>query len=311
MGVSCTAVRGDRIATLLHDWVDWPTVGALIDSSSPQRLSDNYLGLVKSLTGHTLAMADEPSLGTCPFCAFTDPDTYALLLHVETLHSEGDSPFVVRPDAEDPEPQPPDPRQHPANRANYSIEALPELLFTGKDADADVFNDASYYEQGGEDEEYVACPEPDCGEAILLTELDSHIDMHSAEKTTADGNAVEEYGRESPRRRKKRVKRRYREPSELEFKVDDGVSKASSRHGARRHDDDDDDYDDEPPREPVARSWRSLFTGYNRTRGQAGTSKSSGPTHPGSGPRRLGVRPLDSPSSSLSTQSSLCLRNPN
>jgi hypothetical protein len=49
--------------------------------------------------------------------------------------------------------------------------------------------------------QYASCPVDGCGEAILLTELDSHIEMHAAEDQEMD----EEFGEsESPSRSPKR-----------------------------------------------------------------------------------------------------------
>jgi len=72
-------------------------------------------------------------------------------LHLETDHPEdGQSPFVVKDDA--------------------SIAALMSL------------ND-------GQDERYANCPVEGCGEAILLTELDSHIEMHEEEQDSGDNQS--------------------------------------------------------------------------------------------------------------------------
>ena len=79
-------------------------------------------------------------------------DCHHKLLHIETVHSEGDdSPFVVKEDV---------------------------------DKDANI---AAMLSMEEEDIQYASCPIDGCGEAVLLTELDSHIDMHSAE-----GEEVEE-----------------------------------------------------------------------------------------------------------------------
>ena len=41
-----------------------------------------------------------------------------------------------------------------------------------------------------DDEEYASCPNDGCGEAVLLTELDSHIEMHTAEEDDSDQNSI-------------------------------------------------------------------------------------------------------------------------
>ncbi|KAI9677566.1 MAG: hypothetical protein M1817_006520 [Caeruleum heppii] len=98
-------------------------------------------------------MEFQPAL-SCPFCPFTDHDTYILLLHVETLHAEGESPFVVR--------------EGSGEAASVSGVSRP-LSFTAAASPR------------APSEAFVECPEHDCGEAILLTDLDTHLDMHLAE----------------------------------------------------------------------------------------------------------------------------------
>lgn len=72
---------------------------------------------------------------------------------METQHPEnGQSPFVVTDDA--------------------SVAALMSL-------------------QDEDDVEYVNCPVEGCGEALLLTELDSHVEMHAEEGTGSPGESDE------------------------------------------------------------------------------------------------------------------------
>lgn len=81
---------------------------------------------------------------------------------METLHPEnGESPFVAHDDA--------------------SITALISL-------------------QDEQDVQYVHCPVEGCGEALLLTELDSHVEMHEEELDQSPGESDE------PSRSAKRVK---------------------------------------------------------------------------------------------------------
>ena len=82
----------------------------------------------------------------CPFCDFTDRDHYFLLQHVETIHPEGGrpSPFAVGEEL-----------AHQAERPAEEMEGA---------------RDAS--------SEYIECQ---CGEFCLLTEFESHLEMHYAE----------------------------------------------------------------------------------------------------------------------------------
>ena len=96
----------------------------------------------------------------CPFCDFSDPESYFLLQHVELCHPEnGDSPFITRDE------QPPTLAQS-AKGGN-----------TGCSADSLSVNDT--------DEAYVACPRR-CGESLAITELPSHMELHFAEGLTFD-----------------------------------------------------------------------------------------------------------------------------
>lgn len=79
-------------------------------------------------------------------------------LHVETKHPEGgESPFIVKDDA--------------------SVAAVVSLNGDGDD-----------------DVEFASCPHDGCGEEILLTELESHIEMHRAEEQDIDQDSVSTSG---------------------------------------------------------------------------------------------------------------------
>ncbi|KAF8859589.1 DUF1671-domain-containing protein [Acephala macrosclerotiorum] len=89
----------------------------------------------------------------CPFCGYKAEGDYQIMLHMETQHPEnGESPFVVTDDA--------------------SVAALVSL-------------------QDEDDVEYVNCPIEGCGEALLLTELESHVEMHEEEGNGSQGDSDE------------------------------------------------------------------------------------------------------------------------
>ncbi|KAI9757868.1 MAG: hypothetical protein M4579_003304 [Chaenotheca gracillima] len=100
---------------------------------------------------------DQSSVLDCPFCAFTDHDSYIMMLHVETLHTEGDSPFVA---------------QHSNSATHMGSSELP-ACYSGNSNVVDFASDSL---------QYVACPEPECGEEIPVGELDSHTELHQVEK---------------------------------------------------------------------------------------------------------------------------------
>ncbi|KAI9837588.1 MAG: hypothetical protein M1819_007239 [Sarea resinae] len=98
---------------------------------------------------------------TCPFegCDFADDDSYIILLHVETLHPEsGVSPFAVTDQGLG--------EQRAAESEEWNGYQSPDL--------------AHEDENGG----YVDCPHSECGEPVLLDELQSHMDLHMAVKLT-------------------------------------------------------------------------------------------------------------------------------
>ena len=155
-------------------------------------MAGSYLHLHR----RTAAMAEESTIGTCPFCDYAESDTYVLMLHVETLHSEGESPFVVRDS---------DHVFTPHVDAD-STAATDCARLTTNDA-ADIAT-ATGNEEEPEDD-YVTCPEANCGEAILLTELDAHIDMHATEKMSADRSQEPDVSRHRRRRSRDSIDRDY------------------------------------------------------------------------------------------------------
>lgn len=73
---------------------------------------------------------------------------------MESLHPEGDSPFV-------------------------------------RDVEVDTLYTSTKGEDFG-DEDYIECPMDGCGEAVLLTDLESHIEMHRAEDSDAEAAFFED-----------------------------------------------------------------------------------------------------------------------
>ncbi|KAI9797537.1 MAG: hypothetical protein M1833_005448 [Piccolia ochrophora] len=98
---------------------------------------------------------------TCPLCGFTDEDPYVVLLHVESLHPEEEN--VV-----------------PSQSVNgFEVEQAPVAAYRSLNVE-----EADLCPPDGK--EYVTCPENECGEAVLYSELETHIDMHLAERMTLD-----------------------------------------------------------------------------------------------------------------------------
>ncbi|EMR65501.1 putative peptidase family c78 protein [Eutypa lata UCREL1] len=89
----------------------------------------------------------------CPFCDFQEGEEYAMLLHIEKLHSEGKSPFIVDEREEGEEE---DPRAAADNASNDEEERM-----------------------------FAECPIDGCGEVITLAELEDHIELHAAEEPSS------------------------------------------------------------------------------------------------------------------------------
>ena len=108
----------------------------------------------------------------CPFCGFKADTNYSLMVgallvlstgnpadngqyHLESLHAEGESPFMVKNDCSETGP----------------------LLVT-PEATETIDNGP----------EFVDCPRESCGEIILLTELESHLSLHEIEDSEDEDN---------------------------------------------------------------------------------------------------------------------------
>lgn len=136
-------------------------------------------------------MSDNMDLLTCPICDFTvlRSDDYVLQLHFEQLHTD-DSPFRIIDETDVLPPRLP--ARPSSKRAKHveegpsddedDIEQLPPLpprpsskspRSSGPPSDA-------------EEDSSVLCPEPDCGELVLLTDFNEHLDYHAAETLSFD-----------------------------------------------------------------------------------------------------------------------------
>ena len=109
-------------------------------------------------------MASKSTLLTCPMCPFAVPPTgtYVLELHFEQVHTP-DSPFRIIDDPEAP-----------------SLSTV--FGSSERSKPGDVTSDE-------DDDNYVLCPRPDCGEDVLLADLDDHLKFHAAESLAVDDEA--------------------------------------------------------------------------------------------------------------------------
>lgn len=152
----------------------------------------------------------------CPLCEFTvrPTDDYILQLHFEQVHTE-DSPFVVK---DDPEPLPLS--RGPSKRKNTQVN-------TSSD----------------DEESTVACPEPDCGEVVLLDDYNDHLDLHAAETLSFDDITGEYHSHHSSSimhnsAAKQNSHRRSSKAASSDYRYDteslDGSRKSES-HGRKKH----------------------------------------------------------------------------
>jgi hypothetical protein len=94
----------------------------------------------------------------CPFCDFTDQDSYYLMQHVELTHPEnGESPFIVRGDER------------------------PDRTYRGEDEEPAGRDEEIPSSHDANESQYVECPYQ-CGELVPSAELSNHNDFHVAER---------------------------------------------------------------------------------------------------------------------------------
>ncbi len=99
----------------------------------------------------------------CPFCDFKTAETYRLMIHVEELHTEN-SPFVAY--------------------ASTEIDAPQSSSSRGPSSNDDGAT------------KYVTCSKAECGEEILLIDLNEHLDLHQAEEENLDDPTTTDRQRE-------------------------------------------------------------------------------------------------------------------
>lgn len=158
---------------------------------------------------------DAPSeLLTCPLCDFTvhHKDDYVLQLHFEQVHTT-DSPFRIEGD---PGPAPP---------------PLPKRPSSALSANDDQTSLASSQDEGNT----VMCPEPDCGETVLLNEFNDHLDYHAAETLSFDETTRKYHSRKRSKMHSSRVKKSHAGSTGPSFHEQD--HSAETPEETRRHHD--------------------------------------------------------------------------
>ncbi|KAF3046170.1 hypothetical protein E8E11_004006 [Didymella keratinophila] len=162
-------------------------------------------------------MAANIELLDCPLCDFTvrPTDDYILQLHFEQVHTE-DSPFVVKDD----------PGLLPPSRGSSSKRKNEEDTTSSDD-----------------EESTVACPEPDCGEVVLLDDYNDHLDLHAAETLSFDDTTGDYHSHHSSSNMhksaaKRNSHRRSSKAASSDYRYDteslDG-SRNNDNHGKKKH----------------------------------------------------------------------------
>ncbi|KAI2608337.1 DUF1671-domain-containing protein [Hypoxylon fragiforme] len=95
----------------------------------------------------------------CPFCYKKEDNEYAMLLHLETQHCEGQSPFVVADE-------------------EGGKEGPLDLDGEGGMNHADTDVEEEEGRNNGTLVEWIACPVDGCGEWVQLLKIEEHIELH-------------------------------------------------------------------------------------------------------------------------------------
>lgn len=148
--------------------------------------------------------------------------------------------------------------------------------FVAKDDDASI---AAIMSLADEDVKYAACPVDGCGEAILFTELDSHIEMHGAEEQGQDESETESENEPQPKKPK------LKEGIQQEFST-------KLSHALRNLDDSEKSSSESPPSDRQAKAksqWRDILKMPERSSNSKSKASSSSAVATNSPRRRLGV----------------------
>lgn len=113
-----------------------------------------------------------PIFSLCGFKTGLNLLIFLLKLHMETRHPEDDgvSPFVVQAGSA-------------TSAVHNAIESLKQSPEPTRDhaASGDEFEDEHRVADVAEESDFVYCPVEGCGEALLLTDLEGHVEMHGEE----------------------------------------------------------------------------------------------------------------------------------
>ncbi|KAH8725186.1 peptidase family C78-domain-containing protein [Phaeosphaeriaceae sp. PMI808] len=145
----------------------------------------------------------------CPMCDFAvlPTDDYFLQLHFEQVHTT-DSPFRTEDGAESPPPA-------------LSTKPTPNSKYGGGTPSSD------------DEENNVMCPEPECGEIVLLIDFNEHLDYHAAETLSFDETTGKYHSRNSSTTMQDSSA--YMNDSFANYSLTTNVPEASRKHDSHRH----------------------------------------------------------------------------
>lgn len=154
-------------------------------------------------------VVDQMDFLQCPMCDFAvhPIDEYTLQLHFEQVHTT-DSPFIIE---DDPEPLPP---------------ALPPRPSSKRKQVGDT-------PSSDEGDNSVVCPEPHCGEIILLSDFNDHLDFHTAETLSFDETTGKYHSHHSSATMHK-LATSYHDTAASECDSSVATSVTSKHHGSHR-----------------------------------------------------------------------------
>ena len=115
---------------------------------------------------------------SCPFCGFTGDDEYLIQLHIEEHHTE-DSPFVV-------------------NESPYETEVRTPALRPRPGSGSGLHSAASS-RPPSDDNPWVKCTRPACGEYVHISDIQEHLEFHEAAAVSDDDDGERKSsGRSTP-----------------------------------------------------------------------------------------------------------------
>jgi hypothetical protein len=112
-------------------------------------------------------------------CGLTFSDLETLHFHIELDHREDNdiSPFLARPES-------------PLVATSSGYLQAPPLPMSAP-PQVPVHDNSTQGSRTSEVEPYTLCPDPHCGEQILLIELNEHLNLHEAERLIDEGSTSE------------------------------------------------------------------------------------------------------------------------